>query len=242
MTTAPVAFTPPPTTNGQFGMTAVSTGPDTFLIGGPLQTNSSGSASGTFRIDSSTSTCFDFFTPLAFNGTITSQGLLSLTSAVFQSQTITVSGTLSSDGKMLSGGTFSINGGCGTGIHGTLTGFQLPLVNGTYTGSFTAGGSNIGISLMLSQPNTPNNFGVSGSATFTNGGACTLSSANILASETGFIAGVDVRAGMLDSSVTMIASLRGAFTDGTAKMIKGTLSIPAGPCTGTSVPITLTMP
>src|SRR5262249_9413472 len=61
MTTAPVAFTPPPTTNGQFGMTAVSTGPDTFLIGGQLQTNSSGSASGTFRVDSSTSTCFDFF-------------------------------------------------------------------------------------------------------------------------------------------------------------------------------------
>ncbi len=234
---------PPPTAgmNGNFGMTAVSTGADTFQIGGAIQTAPDRSVSGTVRVDSATSTCFDFFTPVTFSGTISSGGQFSLTSSVYSLQTISVTGMLSSDGKTITSGNFSIAGGCGAGIHGAITGFQLPMVNGTYTGSFTAGGSTVGVSLILSQSAPPNTFGLGGSAAFTNSGSCSLNSASILAFETGFIAGSDVRATMMDPTITPVASLRGVFADGSAKMIQGTLSIPNGPCAGTSVPVVLTM-
>lgn len=233
---------PPPGMNGNFGMAAVATGPDSFQIGGLFQSTAGGMVSGTVRVDSATSTCFDFFAPLTFSGTMSSGGQFSLTSSVYDLQTITISGMLSSDGKTITSGSFSIAGGCGTGIHGSITGFQLPMVNGTYTGSFMAGGATIGVSVKISQSAPPNTFGLSGNATFTNSGTCSLSSANILAFETGFIAGSDVRAGMLDPTITPVANFTGVFGDGTAKTIRGTISLPNGPCAGTSVPIVLTMP
>src|SRR5262249_54237269 len=138
-------------------------------------------------------------------------------------------------------GTFSVAGGCAAGIHGAVTGFQVSQVSGTFTGAFTAGGANIGISAVLSQGTASNTFGLSGTATFTNCSACGLPSANITAFETGFIAGTDVRAGMLDSTVTPVGTLRGTVSDGTATTIMGTFAIPTGrPCAGTSVSVTLT--
>ena len=235
------SMSPSPSMSGNFGMRAVSVGMDTFLIGGPIQSSPNGSVSGTVRIDSATSPCFDFFTPVTVSGMISSMGQLSLTSSAFQSQVINVTGMLSSDGKTISNGTFSITGGCAAGIHGSLSGFQVAMVNGAFSGSFSAGGSTIGITAMLSQGSSLNDFGLSGTATFTNGGSCGLTTANIVASETGFIAGADVRAGML-ASQTIVASLSGSVADATARSIKGMLTIPAGPCAGSSVPVTLTMP
>lgn len=234
---------PPPVMNGSFGMAAVSTGPDTFLIGGPIQSNAGGTVSGTVRVDSSTSTCFDFFTPLTLSGTVSSTGQLSLTSSVYNLQTINIMGTLSADGKTISGGTFNITGGCAAGIHGTLSGFQVALINGSYNGTFMAGGSSMGVSVKLSQGATPDTaFGLSGSVNFTNGSACGLSSLNITAFETGFIAGADVRTTMMDSTLTPVAGFHGVATDGSARIIRGTLGISAGPCAGTSVPIDLDLP
>jgi hypothetical protein len=234
---------PPPAMSGSFGMAAVSTGPDTFLIGGPIQSNAGGSVSGTVRVDSSTSTCFDFFTPITLNGSISSTGQLSLTSSIYNLQTINIMGTLSADGKTISGGTFNITGGCAAGIHGTLSGFQVALINGSYNGTFMAAGSSMGISVKLSQGATPDTaFGLSGSANFTNGSACGLSSLNITAFETGFIAGADVRTTMMDSTLTPVAGFRGVAVDGSARIIRGTLGIASGPCAGTSVLIDLNLP
>lgn len=236
--TPPMVGGPPPTMSGSFGMTAVSTSSGTLVFGGPIQSTPTGSVTATMRVDKTA--CFDFFTPLTFTGNISSGGQLSMTSSPFQSQTVTVSGMVSSDGTTISGGTFSISGGCAAGVHGTLTGFQVPLVNATYSGSFTAGGSTIGVTVVLNQFNNPNNFGLSGSAAFTNGSACGLTSANIISGETGFIAGADVRAGMMDSTVTLVANLNGTLTDATIKSFQGTLGLPNGPCTGTVVSVTLT--
>ena len=233
---------PPPAMSGSFGMTAVSTGPETFLIGGPIQSNS-GAVNGTVRVDSSTSTCFDFFTPLTLSGTVSPTGQLSLTSSVYDLQTINITGTVSADGKTISGGTFNIIGGCAAGTHGTLSGFQVALVNGSYNGTFMAAGSSMGVSVKLSQGATPDTaFGLSGTATFSNGSACGLSSLNITAFETGFIAGADVRTTMMDSTLTPVAGFHGAATDGSARIIRGTLGIGTGPCAGTSVPIDLDLP
>lgn len=150
---------------------------------------------------------------------------------------------LSADGKTISDGTFNISGGCAAGIHGTLSGFQVALVNGSYNGTFMAGGSSMGVSAKLSQGATPGtSFGLSGTATFTNGSACGLTSLNIIALETGFIAGADVKAGMMESTVTPVAGFHGVATDGSARIIRGTLGIVAGPCAGTSVPIDLDLP
>ena len=226
--------------NGNFGMSAVSTGPDIFSIGGAFQT-ANGSVTGTVRVDSSTSKCFDFFTPLTFAGTISSDDHLSMTSSSFQSQTINVTGVLSSDGKSISGGTFLVIGGCGSGIHGTLSGFQVPTVNGTFSGSFMAGGATIGMVATLTQGNSPNNFLLSGTANFSNGSACGLTTGKFVGGETGFIAGADVRAMMLDPSLVPEAFFGGFISDGTGKTINGALTINSGPCSGTSIPITLTM-
>src|SRR5690242_6465347 len=98
----------PLTISGNFGMTAASTGPDTFQIGGPIQSSPNGMVTGTVRVDSSTSTCFDFFTPLTVSGTLSSQGSLSMTTSAYQLQTISLTGMVSSDGKTISGGTFSV--------------------------------------------------------------------------------------------------------------------------------------
>lgn len=233
--------TKPPILSGNFGMTATSqAGPISFQLGGPLQ-SSGGSVSGTINIDSSTSTCFDFFTALTFTGTLSPTGQLSLTSSSYVGQVFNLTGTVSADGMTISSGTYSITGGCAGGDHGTLAGFQVPLVNGTYTGTFSAGGSTINISAALSQ-GTINGFLLGGTFTFTNASSCSLTSYKVVGGETGFIAGADVRANILDSTLTSIAGFRGLVSDSSAKTIKGTIGIASGPCTGTSVPVTLTMP
>jgi hypothetical protein len=227
--------------NGNFGLTATSqAGPNIFQLGGPFQTSSGGSVTGTMNIDSSTSTCFDFFTGLTFTGTLGSSGQLSLTSSAQAGQVVNLTGHVSSDGMTISSGTYSITGGCAGGDHGTFSGFQVPLINGTYTGTFTSGGVTVNISVALSQ-GTGNPFLLGGTATFTNGAACALFSANIIGGQSG-IAGADVRARMIDNFSVYPSTFQGVFSDSTTKTIKGTISVGTGPCNGTSIPLTLSMP
>lgn len=238
--------TPPPNTPnsvvlaGNFGLSVASqTNPaTTYQIGGPLQSNSSGAVTGTVRIETGSS-CFDPTLNVAVNGTITSAGQLTLT-AIFQTQTITLNAMVSADGKTISGGTYTIAGGCAAGDHGTFSGFQVPMINGTYVGTFSAGGSTVSMSLQLSQ-SAANNFALSGKATFSNGSSCGLTTANILAGETGFITGADIKTTLLDPSLTVVGGFGGLVTDSTAHTINGTVTLTSGACLGTFAQVSLTM-
>src|SRR5690349_20010218 len=116
---------PPPAINGSFGLTAVDSATlNTIPIGGTIQSTPAGAVSATMRVDNTL--CFDFFTPLTFSGNISPSGQLSMTSSAFQGQTLALTGMVSSDGKMITSGTFSMSGSCGNGIHGSLAGFQVP--------------------------------------------------------------------------------------------------------------------
>lgn len=235
--------TMPPTMSGNFGFTATSQiGTNTFQFGGPIQSGAGGPVTGTMNVDSATSTCFDFFTALAFTGSLSPSGQLSLTSAPYVGQVFSLTGIVSSDGMTISSGSYSIAGGCASGDHGTLSGFHVPVINGTYTGTFPAGGTTINISAALSQGASSNSFLLSGTETFTNASACSLTSTKTVGGETGFIAGADVRANMLDATLTAIAGFQGLVSDSSGKTIKGTFGIASGPCAGTSVPLNLTMP
>jgi hypothetical protein len=232
----------PVTMSGNFGFAATSqTGTNTFQLGGPVQSGAGNSVSGTMNVDASVSTCFDFFTALTFTGTLSPSGQLSLTSSPYVGEVFNLTGTLSSDGMTIASGSYSITGGCAGGDHGTLSGFRVPLINGTYTGTFPAAGATMNISAALSQ-GTTNGFLLGATVTFSNATACSLTSAKALGGESGFIAGADVRANLFDATLTAIAGFHGVVSDSTGKTIKGTLGIASGPCAGTSVPLTLTMP
>jgi hypothetical protein len=73
-------------------------------------------------------------------GTIDSTGNLKLVSGSSNGQVVTLSGVVSSDGGTLSGGQYSIAGGCADKDSGTANGYRIPNISGPYTGSATLGG------------------------------------------------------------------------------------------------------
>lgn len=219
--------------SGNFSMTAVSqTVSNTVFIGGSVQSDSSGRVTAIMHTNDVNFACFDNLSGIMFTGTLTPQGQLSLTSSPINGQTISISAMVSSDGKTISGGTYSIMGtGClPSGDHGMLSGSAVQLVAGTYNGSFSMNGSMINASLALKQgPVSPDgSFPITASATFTNSGACGgFSSAG---SEGGSQTGLFVSTQMVPNTGAVIITFSGLFTDSSAKMINGTFAVNGGLC------------
>src|SRR5579859_3868504 len=91
-----------PTINGSYSFIALSrnAGTNIFTFGGPIQTDASGHVTANFGVTSvgSTNTCFPAGSAGSFSGTLSPQGQLALTSVAINGQTISVTGTLSTDG------------------------------------------------------------------------------------------------------------------------------------------------
>jgi hypothetical protein len=231
----PAMTQPPVNMTGTFGATARSqTTATNYQIGGIFQTDSSGHVIGHTHIDGSA--CFDFLLEVAFSGSINAQGQFTLTSSSFNGQSITLTGTLSSDGQTITGGTFTITGGCANGDHGTITGFALSQgFSGGFLSQFTINGNtmNAVVNLSATSPDPSGFSRISGTVTLSNTGSCNLSVSAGVTSETGFDAGADVHLGF-QTSVTPVAFFQGVATDSSTKIVQGTWTLNSGPCSGMS--------
>ena len=104
----------------------------------------------------------------ALTGTLNADGMLTLTSTVPNGGPVfTMTGTMSN--ATFTGGTFNLTGGCPAS--GTITGVELPSLDGTYAGTVTSKdtGQSYSLSTTLEQSTTVNARGfldVSGTATF----------------------------------------------------------------------------
>jgi hypothetical protein len=219
--------------SGNFNMTAVSqTVSNTVFVGGALQSDPSGHVTATMHTNDIKFACFDNVSGITFAGTLTSQGQLSLTSSSINGQTMSVSAMVSSDGKTISNGTYSIAGtGClPSGDHGTLSGSAVQVVSGTYNGSFFMNGSTINASLAIKQgaAGADGSFPVTASATFTNSGACGGFTA--AGSEGGSQEGLFVSTQMVPNTGATIITFSGLFADSTAKTINGAFAVSGGLC------------
>ncbi|HEY2170827.1 MAG TPA: hypothetical protein VGJ30_14465 [Candidatus Angelobacter sp.] len=230
-----------PTLNGSYSFIALSknAGTNIFTFGGPIQTDTSGHVTGNFGVTSvgSTNTCFPAGSAGSFTGTLSPQGRLALTSVAINGQTISVTGTISTDGNNLFTGrpSYTITGGCLGGDNGSL--FVSTLLTGPFTGSFLATGGLIGVTVTFGPPGLPNadtSFPLTGTATFTNTAGCGGFTTATLTSgaEPG-----------LQAAFTMSTNLAGntiSFTGGAdSQGFGGSFAITGGPCNGSNCQVTL---
>jgi hypothetical protein len=159
-------------TQGNWSMTATTSGAPTFYIGGNL-TQSGTNLVGTMYVINSN--CYSPSQTVAFTGTVKGNNV-ALTSASVGGEVITVaaSGTA---GSLT--GTYSIAGGttC-NGDSGTLTATPVPSISATWSGPIVdANGDNAILSMALTQAATASpdgTFALTGNLTYT-GSTCSVS-------------------------------------------------------------------
>lgn len=247
-TVTPTPPVPPVAVNGNFSITGTSQAApaNNFEVHGPLLSDPSGTLTAKMVMQAPNSSCFSSG-QIALKGTVNGQGQLILanTGSPLNGQVVQVMATVSSDGQTISRGTYTIAGGCLGGEHGTISGFMFQPVTGTYQGSFTAGGSPINITAVLTQTSTVSTtlaaFNLVGPITFSDPNACGLlpGSASIaLEGVMSHIGGPFVEFG-IGTFVPGEFDFDGLASDASTKTISGTIVIDSGPCANQSGPLTL---
>lgn len=115
------------------------------------------------------SPCYAYITDVPLSGQIKGDGTFTVSSGSVNSQILTITGT--SLGSSISNGAYSIVGGCGAGDKGTVSGYTLAALTGTYSGTISTGsGSSVSVVAHLTQSTTANSssgfYTATGSATF----------------------------------------------------------------------------
>jgi hypothetical protein len=222
--------TPPPppsypTLTGNWALVANSTAVSQMTQIGAYITNANGSVSGT--IHPLNSPCYTLAEDVPITGTVSTAGAVSATSSSVGSQVLTLTGSAASGS--LSGGTYSITGGCGNGDKGTVTGYIVPAYTNTYAGTFLSV-SKLSISTTITTvqggPDVNGLYSVTGSATFS-GSPCFASATISSSTITGAYMEVVLTAN--DGSRVTFA---GYITDSTGKTISGDYEIQGGKCSG----------
>jgi hypothetical protein len=139
------------------------------------------------------SPCYQYFTDVPLSGQIQGNGTFTISSGSVNSQILTITGT--SLGSSISSGAYSIAGGCGAGDKGTVSGYTLAALTGTYSGTISTGlGSSVQVVAQLTQSTTANSvsgyYAATGSATFSGSpcytqGTIASSSLGVLGNEFG---------------------------------------------------------
>ena len=233
-----------PTLNGSYSFIGLSqnSGTNIFTLGGPIQTDPSGHVTANFGVTSvgTTNTCFPAGSAGSFTGTLSPQGQLSLTSGAINGQTISITGTVSTDGNNFFGGrpAYTITGGCLGGDHGTF--FVSRLLTGSFTGSFLTTNGLVGVTVNFGQPGLPapdTSFPLTGTATFSNTAGCGGFTTATLTNGTqpGFNASFDLATNLAGSTI----SFNGGTIDGTGLQFVGGFAITGGPCNGNTGQVTL---
>jgi hypothetical protein len=228
-------------TQGNWSVTATSTAAaqavaPTFLIGGNLTQNKS-TVSGAMYIVGSL--CFPASQQIAITGTVKDKNV-TLTTASFQSQVITVTAT-GTDPSTLTG-TYAVVGGCDDGDKGTVAAVAMPSITGTWNGTLAPGSDRplgvaaVGLSVNLTQAATASadgTFALTGTVTYTNS-SCSLSGTIDSGSLAGqYIANLHVNTLEIDQSAGDF-SFFGATLDSASapKNMTGLYSVGSGLCVG----------
>lgn len=238
--TVPPPATPPPPVpamNGNWEILADSqVANTTYQGGGSFSTNGTAITGILHFLNSS---CYlgsqngsTTFYDIPISGTLSSKGDLTAKSTAVQGQTLTFSG-LWSNGA-ISNGTYSITGGCADGDHGTVTGFSVPSLTGTYSGTFvSATGVQVKTTVSLTQSATDNDgfYALTGSASFS-GSPC-FSSGTVEAGAYSFALGGYMQL-PIDTANNDLVLFQGSITDSTGNTISGNYSVTGAVCSGDS--------
>lgn len=230
--------------NGSYSFIALSqnSGTNIFTLGGPIQTDSSGHVTANFGVTSvgTTNTCFPAGSAGTFTGTLDSQGQLSLTSGAINGQTISLTGSVSTDGNNFFGGrpSYTITGGCLAGDHGTF--FVSRLLTGSFTGSFLTTNGLVDVTVAFGPPGMPNpdtSFPLTGTATFSNTAGCGgFSTATVTTgAEPGLSAAFTLATNLAGNTI----SFTGGTGDSSGLQFIGSFAVTGGPCDGSKGQVTL---
>lgn len=183
----------------------------------------------------SANACVAPTTAIGLSGHADANDVLTLTGSV-GGGTLTIVGTLSADGKSLTGANYSIAGGsCAFSAKAAATAQSFSSVTGTYSGSFSdAGGQVISIVADVTQTpasDTDGNFQLSGTGTFPNN-PCFSSPVSISNSQ---VTGGSFTLTYTDPSTQNSVTASGTFsTDATTLTVTNwTLNGSCGPDSGT---------
>jgi len=142
--------------------------PDSTPSGTPLKIagslNQSGKKiSGVVHVEGSA--CFDPLTIIAITGVVTG-GNITLTSTSVAGEVATLTGAITSSSFS---GNYTLNGGCGSGAQGHVTGMSVPTLTNSFDGTFTTSGQQtFAAALQVTQGNASpeGSFGITGTAAF----------------------------------------------------------------------------
>ena len=158
-------------TAGNWSFNTLSSPTDGHLISiGGVLSASGATLSGTMAVD--LSVC-SFNPQTAVTGTV-SESSFTLKSASIDGQVITIQGTMANSKSLV--GTYSISGGCADGERGSIVGVYVPPLTGTWRATESVNGSDVVITLNLTQQTAADHgfFHVSGTASYS-GSPCALS-------------------------------------------------------------------
>ena len=184
------------------------------------------------------STCVSPTTSFELTGSANAQNAIALTGANFAGGTLTVQGTLASDGKSFSNASYNVVGGsCALAQDVPADAQSYADISGNYAGSFSDPGGNVlSITSTLSQNPTGNsngNFQLSGTATLPNN-PCFISPVTVTNSQ---VTGGSFTLTYNDTNTGNSVTASGTFsTDGTTLTVTNwTLTGPCGPDQGTGL-------
>jgi hypothetical protein len=200
-------------------------------------TGSSTAITGILHADASTA-CVAPSTAIEVSGAADANSLVTLTGANVAGGTLTIAGTLSSDGKSLTNANYTVAGGtCAFTAAAASTMVAYSSITGTYAGGFSdPGGNVISITANLTQTptsDTTGNFQLSGTGTFPNN-PCFNSPVSVSNTQvTGGSFTLTYADPVTQNSVTATGSFS---TDGTTLTVTNwVLTGPCGPDSGTGL-------
>lgn len=206
------------------------------VLSGEL-TGSGANITGIFH-GSAASTCVSPSTSFDLTGSANAQNAVTLTGANFAGGTLTVQGTLASDGKSFSNASYNVVGGaCALTQAAPADAQSYADISGNYAGSFSDPGGNVlSITSTLSQNPTGDsngNFLLSGTATLPNN-PCFISPVTVTNSQ---VTGGNFTLTYADTNTGNSVTASGTFsTDGTTLTVTNwVLSGPCGPDSGTGL-------
>jgi hypothetical protein len=200
-------------------------------------TGSSAAITGILHADATTS-CVAPTSAIEVSGAADVHNLVTLTGANVAGGTLTITGTLSSDGKSLTNANYTVAGGtCAFTAAAASTMVAYSSITGTYAGSFADPDGNV-ISITANLTQTPDsdttgNFQLSGTGTFPNN-PCFSSPVSISASQ---VTGGSFNLTYTDMTTQNSVNASGTFsTDGTTLTVTNwTLTGSCGPDMGSGL-------
>ena len=214
----------------------------TFSSIGGFLTTTAGTVTGKMGLDATACTAGNF----TVSGSIQPNGALDMTASA-PGALLALKGIVTSDGKTIAGGTFTLSGLATCAASGQATGFQVQDLNGVYSGTLTLTHGGIGIPITWSGPLSQQLFttgfvGLTGGDATVGGipAACAFTTSTFSVAGGGFVFGAH-STGNFGGGANGF-NFQADATDGTAKTLKVSMFIQGGPCSAETVVGTISSP